>query len=555
MLTRYELFLENQALDRINEAILYYSDKLKMVLQATKTKIGKHLLSIETDIIKPDITLVDLDKEGYFSFTTERNVKKKLADIYDTEIVDAAYDSQKNMQRLWKEHGDSFVLGKQSVRIGKLVNRLFPNEFSDKEIEEFVNKVKALLERAGEKISVVSGEDIAYWYAAENYFSQDGQLGNSCMKKSDYFDIYVMNPEVCKMVILTEFEKLKGRALLWKVDNEEFEWFMDRQYTNFDHDVVKFREYANSNGWAFRTYNDCHSFTRVTFNGNQRNINMNVKVKAKYYDSYPYMDTFKMYYPETGELHNHDDEKGYLLVSTGGDFTDMSGNWSDYYEERIPDEDGIYSEVLDDYIWADRAVEVKVGSRRGWYPDDYSKLCHDEINNRWLHTDDAIYSDYHKTYLLNDDGVEEVVWRFDISYQGTPSFESTYVLVESAGVIDVDDVSDTCWYKLLRRKWHNLEYYNYFLSQSLTKDSDDNWIPIKYKLDIYKVKNEDGYLTAHDAELLGKEIDDSDKKITDLVSYNTELYKKDILQEIINLVGDAESRRRLVLYEEGDSEG
>ena len=32
-------------------------------------------------------------------------------------------------------------------------------------------------------------------------------------------------------------------------------------------------------------------------------------------------------------------------------------------------------------------------------------------------------------------------------------------------------------------------------------------------MDIYKVKNEDGYLTAHDAELLGKEIDDSDKKI------------------------------------------
>jgi hypothetical protein len=43
-------------------------------------------------------------------------------------------------------YGDEFPTVRQSVKYGKLVNSLFPGKFTDKEVEQFVNKVKSNLE-------------------------------------------------------------------------------------------------------------------------------------------------------------------------------------------------------------------------------------------------------------------------------------------------------------------------------------------------------------------------------------------------------------------------
>lgn len=561
MLNNYELFLENIALQRIDESILYFSPKLRLVLGQIDHDIGKALLDIETEEIEPDITLLDLDREGYFSFTTERNVKKRIADIYRNSIDDPdrltrfandIYMLPGRLKQIWKDDED-FVLGKQSVRIGKLINRLFPKKYSDKEVEEFVNKVKALVERAGENISVVSGQDIAYWYSSDNYYSEDGNLGNSCMRYRrchSYFGIYTDNPKVCKLIILTELGKLKGRALLWKVDGEEFEWFMDRQYTNFEHDVQKLRSYATSNGWAYRTHNDHIYIRRITFNGEASNRDLKVNVKAKDYHEYPYMDTFKLYYPDKGELLNTDDGNGYLLQSTDGGYDVNAGLvWSEYHGESIPEEEAVYSEAIQDWIYSEEAVEVEVGtqSKRGYYPRNHADISFDTVRNRWLHRHDSIWSSYHDTFILHGVDAIEVVSEIKIK-KNNLVVDYAWVYEDEVSLTHKEDVDDMLWYQRLESSYSLFSHCDYILSDILTRDSDDNFIPEDFKLQTFKVKDRDLYLTMFDSIILElyDQLDESEVKIKDTISYNTELFNSGLLKEIISKSKISEDRLNLV---------
>jgi hypothetical protein len=59
---------------------------------------------------------------------------------------------------------------------------------------------------------------IAKAYDTSEYKFKVGSLGNSCMNdKFDYLEFYYINPEVCKVVVLLEDDKIIARALLWKI--------------------------------------------------------------------------------------------------------------------------------------------------------------------------------------------------------------------------------------------------------------------------------------------------------------------------------------------------
>lgn len=124
-----------------------------------------------------------------------------------------------------------------------------------------MKRFKSVQTGENERIYVVSGDEIAYWYDHNNYLRNVGTLGSSCMSKGDksWFDIYVKNPEVCNMLVVTDLdsdgvEKLKGRALIWYLTNvyeyidsdfKEFDTFLDRQYSIDPSIVEKMCDYAN----------------------------------------------------------------------------------------------------------------------------------------------------------------------------------------------------------------------------------------------------------------------------------------------------------------------
>lgn len=186
---------------------------------------------------------------------------------------------------------------KGDVKLGRFINKFLSaigKNYPAATIERLVNMYQAevlMKKDALNHFKVVEGEDIRKWYHESMYESSDGgQLANSCMrypKCQDFLDIYVENPQVCKLLIFTPNEgKLSGRALLWTLENGKK--YMDRVYTNKDSYDNIFIKWGNENGY--------------TKGIESRSV---VKVTAKDYELYPYMDTFIFYDADEGKLSNN----------------------------------------------------------------------------------------------------------------------------------------------------------------------------------------------------------------------------------------------------------
>lgn len=564
MLYKYHNFNENLFLEKlINESIFYYSPDVRRVLaKISKTNtIAKDIMSIETVDIKPDITFVDLDKEGYLSFSTMRNAKKNIVDKFShLDYIDTKPDVDL-ADELWSldKRGSERATGvysksRNQVAIGKFVNKLFPDKYSDKEREEFVNLFKSTIENTGEKFKVVESDEIAFWYHVSNYKEKSGTLGNSCMaeKPSSIFEVYTKNPEICKMLILTEDDKLIGRALLWKVTSyrhlgrqwEGPEWYMDRQYTIKESDIQKLRKYAEEKGWAYKTNNNHHSFVSITVNGENRNVEMTIQLKKNgsdyRYGRYPYMDTFRRYDVDRGILHNddQDDNEGqYLLDDTGGGYTETnSGVYSEWHGETIPENRAIWSEWADSYLWNNRVVEVTRGSRRnrGYYPEDCDVIVHSEWYNDYLHEDDAVYSEAYDDRLLEDDAVKVID---NIYSDGSiePHDEASWYHENDDEVVYISSkMTNSSWHEILSNRFSDWDDYQYIHSSLLEKDYKGDYILKKFKIETFKVigESEDPnpvnlegieFLTEIDAEILGHELNMSERRVTDLFDYHKEL--------------------------------
>lgn len=193
----------------------------------------------------------------------------------------------------------------QESSVGRLCRRLLSisgQEFSDKEIEEFVNEYKSKIAIKNNKFllfELVSGEDIRYWYNQQQYDNDyESTLHNSCMRYddcADYFDIYVENPEVCKLLILkseNKENKIVGRALVWTLADDTI--FLDRVYYSEDAQVKLFHEYARKNGWCYKSAQNSNSHASVIFEPNKPyEKELIVHLKKSKFDSYPYIDTIK----------------------------------------------------------------------------------------------------------------------------------------------------------------------------------------------------------------------------------------------------------------------
>jgi hypothetical protein len=240
-----------------------------------------------------------------------------------------------------------FTQFRQPIRIGRGIRPILNSaglKFSDSEIEQFVNKYRSEYDKMNDAFrlfEVVEGDLIAHWYNHENYElgRGRGQLGNSCMcaVPARYLEIYTANPDVCKLVILKteDGKKIKGRALLWKLSTPENLMYMDRIYTHLDSDIELFRQYCKFRKWNYKEANvSTENTSYITPEGNTEHpAKLSVIVKAKDYNSYPYLDTLKYYQPDTGELTTDDEHYGrgsgwYNLEDTGGGHADSeSCDW------------------------------------------------------------------------------------------------------------------------------------------------------------------------------------------------------------------------------------
>ena len=564
MLYKYANFTEDLILERlINESIFYYSPDVRRILVklSKSNAIAKDIISIEAVDIKPDITFIDLDKEGYISFSTMRNAKKIIMDKYPTmDYVDTKPDVDL-ADEIWSldKRGSErstglFSKSRNPLAIGRFVNKLFPGKYSDKEREEFVNLFKSSLEQSGEKFEVVEGDQIPFWYDYNNYKEVSGHLGNSCMKEkpATVFEMYSKNPDLCKMVVLLEDGKLIGRALIWKItkykrngrEMEGPEWFMDRQYTIKESDVAKFRKYADDKGWGYKTNNNHHSFQGITWKGENLAVFMTIQLPKNGttygYRRYPYMDTFRRFDIDNGTLHNDDEEDNggqYLLDDTDGGYTETSsGVWSVYHGENIPEDRSVWSDYEDSYLWDNRCVEVTRGSRRnrGYYPEDCDVIVHSEWYDDYLHEDDSVYSEAYGDRLLEEDAVKVID---NIYSDGSiePQDDASWYHEDDDEVVYISSkMTNSIWHEILSKRFSDWENYSYINNSLLEKNYEGNYILKKFKIETFKVTGESEdpnpvnlegieFLTEIDAEALGYELNMSEKRVTDLFDYHKDL--------------------------------
>lgn len=320
----------------INESVLYFSEVLRdrLVSLSDSSEIATKLLGLEGIDVHSDVTFVDLSKDvGLLTFMPMDKAIAKLKAVHpngtDTDIQsqpsietnDIVYRRDISDGRYGVYSGN-----RNSIKIGKFVNKVFRGTLTNYEVEEFVNQFKSKQE-VDPEVEIVSGDKIAYWYDIKNYNSGfGGTLRNSCMANvpSRFFDIYTKNTEVCRLAILKSGDKLVARALVWKVESDDkypdlpndVNYYMDRIYYTKDHYRNILKDYAKEQGWGIYD-----SFEVIDFNGKLISPTMRVKIKNIKYESFPYMDTFRRYDYVKGYLYNDGSslKRGDLLWSTQGE--------------------------------------------------------------------------------------------------------------------------------------------------------------------------------------------------------------------------------------------
>jgi len=400
LLNYFEFIIEN-----INEFRLYYSDEFRSILQDIKSdaedddilNVVNFLIAAENNNKLLDkYTLIDVtDKNNTISLIQSNRIIRKFPELVDGQI-DYSKLKDKNSE-LWKSSL------RTNISIGKWTRRIFKEVYkkigyTDSMFEKFVNAYKSsydIRKNAIDRLEIVSGEEIRKWYLSDNYKSNKGQLGASCMKqkhKQSFFDIYVKNPQVCQLLILkddVDNSKIVGRSLLWKLRSGKN--YQDRIYTNKDSDIKIFEKWAENKNYEY-------------YNGSIKIDDLSVKVLDIEYKRYPYMDTFCVYNPDTSIL-KADEElwpgQGYILLQdTNGGYRSSDVVYSEYHQEYIDLELAVECNTISgevDWLYRDSAVYLDYKDE-WWAPDD-TYIVWSDYHSKYFLLDDVVYSERTQDYL------------------------------------------------------------------------------------------------------------------------------------------------------------
>ena len=591
MISRYNTFLGERLFESaVNESMIYYTKEFKDALYklAVKNKIAKDLVDVEYTDVKPDMTFIGMsDKEGYFSFTQIKkavnSLKKSTEEFAKTHGVgldtltkiytniENGKTSQSDVNHLYNDAPWNLKdKARSDAKIAKLVNQIFPDKYTNKEVEEFTNQFKKVGDTTSE-FALVEGEDIRTWYNEDKYEFTTGELGNSCMRYrrcASYLDIYVENPEVCRLLILKseDGEEIRGRVLIWKIadiDIENVEYYMDRIYAIDDATKLMFQEYADKQGWLKRltsNYGDSRDFKLG--DDIHKEVEAKIQLKKWKYDYYPYMDTFKRLKKSDGILINDDDDDNqgyYIMTHTDGTYDDTSGKWSNWFDERIPESNAIWSEPLRDWIYNEDIVEVEVGSSRyiGFYPEDYDEIIEDCVTKNWIHRNDSTYSEWYDDRFLAEDAISAITWIDDDADLKDCSTSVETLSDQDKNLVDISDLE--CG-EYMSKFDHDTDYV---AGDILSKST----LTGKYYFNDHGVKvfkTEKGNFSSEDCQALGLKTNEKNFYWTDRFAYN---YKMDAatkqnilkaLKEKINQIENMEGvlgsgRQKRLVFNEPDN--
>ena len=255
--------------------------------------------------------------------------------------------------------------------VGKMVRKLFPNAYNDRQIAEFSEEYsKLVIKNNNLKYLEVSGEDIRTNYHEKNCYNA-GTLGNSCMRyvhTQAYLDIYV-KLDCCKLAVIKNKQGLNvARAILWTKDNVTYR---DRIY------------YANNEA-LYEIENIFKDKGYINIHGSGQRLDISLPLSQfNEFKYFPYMDTLCNYSPTQEILSNiYFSDKHYVMRNTGGYYTtqnneedDDEDNYSycECCDERYHNEDfhqisNNSEQYAGSYLCVDCATYINI--ENDYYPSD-----------------------------------------------------------------------------------------------------------------------------------------------------------------------------------------
>ena len=426
-------------------------EELKTVIFVLSTELQEVLLDIDDPIatqllsdsnaskdIETKITLIDVVDGDYskWSFVTSTKVIQWMDE--------KGIELKRGNIKYYKQNLQKY---KTESRIGRIINKLYPDKFKPTDIEKLVNEYKMYFQTKFELIDIVKGKDINKWYDGNKYYNngQGTELSSSCMSspsKCDYMDLYAINDDRVSMIILYSDEdktKIDARSILWKPDkidgkeNKSGELYMDRIYYNNQEHKNLLQKYAKNNNWYYKRDNSSSMSAEIVKpDGTNAQVNFELKnIKIPKHKQFPYADTMGVLNLETNDLSNDENlDKAGWLSSTGGKLD--GAVWVDRYNRFIHATDIVVAigKNGNENVLKDDATVIPLYNK--WYTNDYVeskemikvRRPQDGDNGKEydIFKDDSEYSDTH----------DEVYWKGDLvdsEFLGSfiPKFNAKYV--------------------------------------------------------------------------------------------------------------------------------
>ena len=370
-------------LDFINESVqnlkvpFILSNKFVDVITRIDSPITDEILSFQNQ--DSEISLIRVgDSDETVAFTTSSRISSILKSDDPREL--------RIMVRPLVNETEIYFKQSTEIRIGRFVRKLFGTKFSDRQIEDFVNQYKSVLQNGKLYFDIRTGLDIIDAYKSNNYSYHGGSsnpLMNSCMNDEPRLIEFYRYVPVKVLVLVNDDGHIFGRSLIWKTDKG---LFMDRIYTIDDSDYFKFVNYAKQNNIIYKAQNKSGNQVPYIRSGQESwfkmSVNLNFNVEDYQKDSYsekpqnfPYMDTFIYGYGNIlSNFEPQDRESFYLFQDTDGDFLEVTIRY-DIYGQRIEMQDFdsyVFSETQDGYIYYEDAM---------WLESEKDYLSYDYLDN------------------------------------------------------------------------------------------------------------------------------------------------------------------------------
>ena len=453
-----------------NDIPFYLSIDLRMILEQMKNdgnvNASSILMSHGRDV-KSDMTYINISNRNDMVPFIHVGIIGQLYNQSGSKLafkdwISEEYDNPKSV--VWSRMRNPVKVGKFLNKIDKIIGL----GTTGTETEEFVLLYKInydiihnVSDSKFENFEVVTGENIRKWYLEDNYVSDQGDLGNSCMRKSkcqEWIDLYCENTDVCRLLILKSQRKgkISGRALIWKTDKGIV---MDRIYFSDEPVQRLFKAYEHEN--------------KLVPLHNLKNQTITVQLTSFKFDKWPYLDTFKFINTESGKLYNmHEFPDDNILKLKSADGTARSGGiWSEHEREWLEEDEAVESII---YGWLNRDNSIKLDFDGVWYPESAEEVVSSKYFGGYYHADESEYSDLLEDWLPRDKTVK--YWNNDTQMTDFIPIGMKSVLVDTIqGGEDVKSLVKDVIFDPIGKKYH-------LITDEVDGVSISDWIAKRVKI-------------------------------------------------------------------------